>query len=138
MRASRTKSVRRGKRSWVRSCSRHPGSVCCRPSKRSRTRAKASKPRAPRRKTRRRNEPVTATSTGAGGTSEAAPEPPFRILPRLDDVNREFWTGGAHGELRLWRCQDCGEYVHPPQPICPRCLAKDLAVEAVSGRATLT
>ena len=80
---------------------------------------------------------MTATSTGTGGTSEAGAEPPFRILPRLDDVNREFWTGGAHGELRLWRCQDCGEFVHPPQPVCPRCLSKDLAVEAVSGRATL-
>lgn len=62
---------------------------------------------------------------------------PFRILPRLDDRNREFWTGGAQGELRFWRCQDCKHYVHPPQPLCPQCLSKNLAVEAVSGRATL-
>ena len=62
---------------------------------------------------------------------------PFRILPRLHDRNREFWTGGAQGELRFWRCQHCGYYVHPPQPLCPKCLSKNLAVEAVSGRATL-
>ncbi len=62
---------------------------------------------------------------------------PFRVLPRLDDRNRAFWTGGAQGELRFWRCQACGYYVHPPQPICPECLSTDLAVEAVSGRATL-
>jgi uncharacterized OB-fold protein len=64
-------------------------------------------------------------------------ETPFRILPKLTDDNREFWTSGARGELCFWRCQDCGSYVHPPQPICPSCLSKDLAVEAVSGRATL-
>jgi uncharacterized OB-fold protein len=64
-------------------------------------------------------------------------EPPFRILPRLTDHNRAFWTGGAEGELRFWRCDDCREYVHPPQPICPRCLSKDMTVEAVSGRATV-
>ena len=64
-------------------------------------------------------------------------EPPFRILPRLTDHNREFWTAGARGELRFWRCQDCHEYIHPPQPICPSCLSKDMAVETVSGRATI-
>jgi uncharacterized protein len=61
-------------------------------------------------------------------------EPPFRILPRLTDRNRDFWTGGADGELRFWRCQDCHLYIHPPQPICPRDLSKNMAV---SGRATL-
>ena len=61
--------------------------------------------------------------------------PPFRVLPRLDDTNRAFWTGGAEGELRFWRCQDCGFYLHPPQPICPVDHSKRLAPEAVSGRA---
>jgi uncharacterized OB-fold protein len=59
----------------------------------------------------------------------------FRILPRLTDRNRPFWTGGEHGELRFLRCQDCGTYVHPPTPICPHDLSKRLAFEAVSGRA---
>lgn len=62
---------------------------------------------------------------------------PFRLLPRLDDRNRAFWTGGEHGELRLWRCEQCGHWLHPPSPRCPMCLSKDLAVRAVSGRATL-
>lgn len=66
---------------------------------------------------------------------EAAP--PFRILPRLTDANRDFWTGGARGELRFWRCQECGFYIHPPQPLCPMCHAKNLRTESVSGRATL-
>jgi uncharacterized OB-fold protein len=62
---------------------------------------------------------------------------PFRILPKLTDNNRDFWTGGAHGELRFWRCQDCGYYIHPPQPLCPIDHSKNLKTEAVSGRATL-
>ena len=62
---------------------------------------------------------------------------PFRLLPRLDDRNREFWTGGEHGELRFWRCQDCGYWLHPPGVRCPQCLSKNLKVEATSGDATL-
>ena len=63
---------------------------------------------------------------------------PFRVLPRLTDKNRDFWTGGAQGELRFWRCQDCGYYLHPPQPLCPECHSKNLATEAVSGRGTVS
>ncbi len=62
---------------------------------------------------------------------------PFRLLPRLDDAVRPFWTGGARGELTFWRCQSCGHYLHPPAPICPACLSRHLAAEAVSGRGTL-
>jgi uncharacterized OB-fold protein len=67
----------------------------------------------------------------------AVSDPPFRVLPKLTDDNRDFWTGGARGELRFWRCQDCGFYIHPPQPLCPQCHSKNLATEAVSGKATL-
>jgi uncharacterized OB-fold protein len=66
-----------------------------------------------------------------------APAVPFRILPLLTDKNRDFWTGGERGELRFWRCQDDGYYIHPPQPLCPICHSKNLKTEAVSGRATL-
>jgi uncharacterized OB-fold protein len=65
------------------------------------------------------------------------PEVPFRILPRLTDLNRDFWTGGKVGELRFQRCQQCGYYNHPATPLCPMCHAKALEYEAVSGRATL-
>lgn len=64
-------------------------------------------------------------------------EVPFRILPRLDDRNRGFWTSGADGVLRFLRCEDCGYYNHPPTPLCPRCHSKRQAYAAVSGRATL-
>jgi len=62
---------------------------------------------------------------------------PFRILPKLTEQNRDFWTGGERGELRFWRCQDCKYYIHPPAPICAMCHSKNMKTEAVSGRAAL-
>jgi len=64
-------------------------------------------------------------------------DPPFRLLPRVDDTNRHFWTGGEQGDLRVFRCQACGYWIHPPSPRCPRCHAKDLAPEALSGHGTV-
>lgn len=67
----------------------------------------------------------------------AEPTLPFRILPRLTDLNRDFWTGGKDNELRFQRCQQCGYYNHPPTPICPSCHSKELKFEVVSGKASL-
>ena len=60
--------------------------------------------------------------------------PSLRVLPRLDDENRFFWTSGADGVLRILRCNNCHFYIHPPSPICPRCLSRDVAPQTVSGR----
>jgi len=71
-------------------------------------------------------------------TDPSAPaEVPFRILPRLTDLNRPFWTGGEAGELRFLRCTECGYLNHPPTAICPRCYSKALEPHAVSGRGTV-
>ncbi len=64
-------------------------------------------------------------------------ERPFRVLPRVDDRTRPFWTGGAEGKLRFLRCGACGWWQHPPGPVCALCLSDDLAADAVSGRATV-
>jgi uncharacterized OB-fold protein len=64
-------------------------------------------------------------------------EQPFRVLPRLDDDNRFFWTSGADGQLRFLRCGECGYYIHPPLPQCPRCASRDIAPSPVSGRGTV-
>ena len=61
-------------------------------------------------------------------------EPPFRVLPVLDDDNRFFWTSGADGALRLLRCRSCGYYLHPPLPRCPACGSREVAPQVVSGR----
>ncbi len=62
---------------------------------------------------------------------------PFRVLPRLDDANRAFWTAGERGQLVLGRCSDCGYLVHPPGPVCPRCLSRALAPSVLSGRGSV-
>jgi len=62
---------------------------------------------------------------------------PVRLLPRVTPENQHYWTGGAEGELRFLRCGACETWIHPPQPVCPECLSKDLGVAAVSGRAEL-
>jgi uncharacterized OB-fold protein len=62
---------------------------------------------------------------------------PFRLLPRVTDDTEFFWTAGQDGVLRFQRCQSCGYYIHPPGPVCPRCLSRELKPEPVSGRATV-
>lgn len=64
-------------------------------------------------------------------------DPPFRILPKLEDKNRDFWTSGARGELRFWRCLSCGFWLHPPTPMCPVCHSKQQETQVVSGRGVL-
>ena len=61
----------------------------------------------------------------------------FRVMPLLTDDNEFFWTSGRDGRLRFLRCGGCGYFIHPPGPVCPRCLGRDLAPEPVSGGATV-
>ena len=58
---------------------------------------------------------------------------PPRPRPKLDAVNTPFWTGGAEGELRIVHCGDCGEWTHPPLPLCRHCQSENVAAKAVSG-----
>lgn len=62
---------------------------------------------------------------------------PFRLLPRVTPENEHFWRGGEHGELRFLRCRDCGYWIHPPAPICPVDLGRDLEVAAATGKAVV-
>jgi uncharacterized OB-fold protein len=56
-----------------------------------------------------------------------------RMLPRLNDVNRAFWTGGAGGELLIQWCGQCHRWNHPPAATCGQC-GGGLEVRAASGR----
>jgi hypothetical protein len=58
-----------------------------------------------------------------------------RLLPQVTPENQHFWQGGAEGELRFLRCDDCQQWIHPPQPLCPACLSRNCSAAAVSGRA---
>lgn len=61
----------------------------------------------------------------------------LRPLPKLNEMNRYFWCGGASGRLHILRCGACGHYIHPYAARCPRCRSADLAAQAVSGRGTI-
>jgi uncharacterized OB-fold protein len=57
-----------------------------------------------------------------------------RVLPRLTDANRAFWTSGAAGQLLVPRCAGCGRWILPPVLECPAC-GGATKPEPVSGRA---
>ena len=69
-----------------------------------------------------------------GLMQDADASPPARALPVIDMDNAAYWTGGARGELLIYRCRDCRAYVHPPVRFCPACEGRDVAPEPVSGR----
>lgn len=60
-----------------------------------------------------------------------------RPMPVLSDLNRPFWAAAAQGELRLQRCEECGEIRHPIADICPKCLSGLYQWSKMSGRARL-
>jgi uncharacterized OB-fold protein len=74
---------------------------------------------------------MAAEDAGRGGTAVA------RSLPLLTPLVEPFWTGGRDGKLRIHRCEDCGFWVHPPEPVCPSCLGRRVSPQPVSGRAEL-
>ncbi len=58
------------------------------------------------------------------------------MLPKLNDHNRAFWTGGGAGQLLITQCTRCGLWVNPPAADCPDC-AGALVARPVSGRGTV-
>lgn len=58
---------------------------------------------------------------------------PHRPIPKLDDENRAFWTGGAEGKLMMTTCGDCGKVTHPPRIICRYCQSENVAPQPVPG-----
>ena len=70
--------------------------------------------------------------------TELANAPPRRYLPAIDPGPKgEFWRSGADGVLRITRCRNCGLWIHPHADACRRCHARDVALEAVSGKGTV-
>ncbi len=61
----------------------------------------------------------------------------MRPLPELNLSSGWFWTSGSDGTLRIQGCDDCGQLVHPPVPICPYCRSRSFKPVAVSGHGTV-
>ena len=60
---------------------------------------------------------------------ETSSAPP-RVLPLPNEGSREFWTGGANGDLLVTQCESCGRCAYPPSSICPDCGAATASVRA--------
>ena len=75
--------------------------------------------------------------SAAGATIPAVTDQLFRILPAVTPETEHFWRGGADGELLILRCSDCGYWIHPPGPVCPQCLSRNLSPQATSGLGTV-
>ncbi len=58
-----------------------------------------------------------------------------RPAPTRDEA--QFWQSGADGLLRLQRCNACLRWQHPPNPVCHRCLSRDVGFAPVSGTGTV-
>jgi uncharacterized OB-fold protein len=52
---------------------------------------------------------------------------------RLDKDNTPFWTGGREGKLNITRCDDCGQFTHPPREMCRHCQSENVGPHAVAG-----
>ena len=55
-------------------------------------------------------------------------------LPRPSELSKPHWEGCREGELRAQRCDDCGQWVFIPKPVCPGCFSERLTWTASSGR----
>jgi uncharacterized OB-fold protein len=55
----------------------------------------------------------------------------------VDHVNKHFYRGLLHKEVRLNRCADCGTWHHRPKPICPSCWSKNLVATPIAGTGTI-
>jgi uncharacterized OB-fold protein len=60
----------------------------------------------------------------------------FPLPDSEDALSAPFYEAAAEGELRIPRCDTCGEYVWYPEPACPRD-GGALTWTSVSGRGTL-
>lgn len=59
----------------------------------------------------------------------------FDLYPEvmIDRDNLEHYRALAQGRLLINRCRDCGHWIYPHRPLCPKCLSWDVAPTPVSG-----
>ncbi len=54
-------------------------------------------------------------------------------LPVISNLNRPFWQATVNEELRLQRCNSCGQLWAPIGCVCPHCFSEDFQWEKLSG-----
>ncbi len=48
-----------------------------------------------------------------------------KMQPYVNQDNREFFDAMNRQELVFQRCKNCALYLHPPRPMCPRCMSTE-------------
>lgn len=71
------------------------------------------------------------------GTGRPTVDKSKTVRPVINGDTEFFWQGTAAGELRIQKCNACGELRHPPGPVCPSCHAMDRGYVVASGRGTV-
>lgn len=76
---------------------------------------------------------------GACGMTPTEEEAIFAHYPdvHLDRDNIAHYLGLMQQRLLINRCRDCGTWVYPHRPLCPRCLTWNVVPTQVSGRGRL-
>jgi uncharacterized OB-fold protein/acyl dehydratase len=86
---------------------------------------------------------VLKFAPGTGRTPDTSerpgpdPDPARRPRPAVNADNEYFWDGARAHELRIQRCERCGELHFPPTPRCWSCGSFDMGHVVASGRGTL-
>jgi uncharacterized protein len=71
------------------------------------------------------------------GTAVTQPVAARPVRPAPDNLTSFFWDGAREHRLLIQRCDDCGRFQHPPEPVCHHCLSFSLGAGEVSGRGTI-
>lgn len=67
------------------------------------------------------------------GQRKVAVDKTRTIRPQRNQDTEYFWEGTSLGELRIQKCNACGELRHPPGPMCPTCHAHDRGYVVANG-----
>jgi len=57
--------------------------------------------------------------------------------PTIDPDSEGFWEGVKRQELVFQRCTGCGDWSHPPRPMCPKCRSLEKEWSPSSGKGTI-
>jgi uncharacterized OB-fold protein len=55
----------------------------------------------------------------------------------LNQDNFAYFRGLLEHKLLLNRCDDCGYWIIPPRPLCPRCWSRSITPTEASGKGTV-
>jgi hypothetical protein len=60
-----------------------------------------------------------------------------RLGIRFTKWGKPFWEGTAKGELRIQKCNDCGNKMFPARLYCTNCMSQNLGWQGVTGKGTV-